>query len=90
MLGRGEEEKNKPENTEVLMQTEKQFVRAFRTSSELKGTSRRSKKSSPYCMIVKGPKLEGYTVNQFGISSRSVKKICLHAELPTIPKLQER
>lgn len=69
------------------MQMEKQFVRVFRISSELKGTSRRSKKSSPYC---KGSKLEGYTVNQFGISSRSVQKLCLHAELPTIPKLQER
>lgn len=62
MLGTGEADKNKPENTEVLMQMEKQFVRAFRTISELKGTSRRSKKkSSPHCMIFKGPKLGGLT-----------------------------
>lgn len=103
MLGMGEADKNKPENTEyLLMQMEKQFVRAFRTISELKGTSRRSKKkSSRHSMTFRGPKSGGCTVNQSGIWSRTIQKLCLHTELtlqaannPKIlsnyPKLQER
>lgn len=83
MLGMGEADKNKPENTEyLLMQMEKQFVRAFRTISELKETSRRSKKkSSRHSMTFRGPKSRGCTVNQSGIWSRTIQKLCLHTEL---------
>lgn len=82
MLGRGKADKNKPGNWEVLRQMEKRFVRAFRTISELKGTSKRSKKKcSPHCMTSRGPKSGGYTVNQFCIWSRTIQKLCLHEEL---------